>query len=192
MPTPVPSPGSNARYYFGVYAAGKQNPGDLQRVISMMTFSVNRMERLARPSFLLILFPLLVLACDSDPQQDGSRPDGSTDGVGDTIATGSVDQGVEKMIETGERYASILQELYTADDVEEHRQELVRVFATMKELETAYGDHQRQITAQLDTSVRSVALNERLRNELMRIAGDSALATRLAELRASVTGVPLE
>lgn len=158
-----------------------------------MTFSTSRIGRPLRPSFLLILLPLL-LACDSDPQEDRSsrQEEGSTDGVGDPAATESVEQGVEKMIETGERYASILQELYTADDVEEHRQELAMVFGTMKELENAYGDHQRQITARLDTSARSVALNERLRNELMRIAGDSALATALAELRASVTGVPMQ
>jgi len=165
----------------------------------MMTSSTSRIGRLSRPSFLLILLPLLVLACDSDPQDErssrqgeASLPEGSTGAVGETAATESVEQGVERMIETGERYASILQELYTADDVEKHRQELAGIFATMKELETAYDDHRQQITARLDTSARSVALNERLRNELMRIAGDSVLATRLAELRASVTGIPLQ
>jgi hypothetical protein len=165
----------------------------------MMIFNTNLIGPSFRPFCLLIFFSLLLISCASDPhddvsgrQENGSLSNESIDRAGEQTAAESVEHGVERLIESGERYASILQEIHTVDDVEEYSQELVKVFATMKELEIEYRDHQQLITARLDSNGRSVALNERLRNELMRIAADSAMATRLAELRTSVTGLPIQ
>ncbi len=139
---------------------------------------------------LVLLAP--VLAACSDDAEDVSVQEQTPSGADAAAADPRVEEGVAAMIQTGERYASILGQLQTVEDVEEHRQEISKIFAAMKELETTYGDRQQEITARLDTNARSVAVNDRLRTELMRIAGDSALATSLAEIRASVTGIPLE
>lgn len=148
---------------------------------------------------LLTLLPTLGTGCDDEvAEEEGVEIELSEDRPGAENAPAresgfamSAAEGADEMIDLGERFAATLGEIRTTEDIEEHRAELVGFFSAMQELEAALSEKQATVEAILDTNARALAVNDQLRSELMRIAADSALGARLANIRAEVTGVPL-
>lgn len=136
---------------------------------------------------LSMLFGLLILVgCGGDTPESGAEE--SQDASVPAESGDLVEAGVEEILSMGEEYVDLLGSISNADDAREEWESLQSFEKGLSALSEKYGTVQAEITAVLDSSERSTALNARLHSEMTRLMADPEIAqmfTQLNELEQS-------